>query len=82
MKLLCPAGIISCMDFNPDRGGMMAVGAYSGTAALYDSRTRETLFLLQGQAGGLTQVCNTEIMKTVVIINAEIIRIIIMTVLN
>lgn len=50
------AGIVSCLDFNPDRSGMMAAGSYSGQAAMYDSRTGELLYLLQGQKGGITQV--------------------------
>lgn len=55
------AGIISCMDFNPDRSNLMAAGSYSGEAALYDSSSQELLFLLQGQKGGLTEVCCTVI---------------------
>lgn len=53
---IMPAGIVSCMAFNPDRKGQMAAGSYSGQAALYDSDSNDLLFLLQGQKGGLTQV--------------------------
>jgi hypothetical protein len=50
-------GIISCMAPNPDRSGMLAVGSYSGGAALLDARTRELLCLLEGgHTGGLTHV--------------------------
>jgi len=35
----------------------MAAGTYSGQAGLYDSTTNELQYLLQGQKGGLTQVC-------------------------
>ena len=44
------------MTFNPDGSGLLAAGSYSGTAGLYDSRTNELLYVLQGQKGGLTQV--------------------------
>ena len=40
----------------PDGSGLLAAGAYSGTAALYDQHTMELLALLQGHTGGLTQV--------------------------
>jgi telomerase Cajal body protein 1 len=49
-------GIISCLAFNPDGAGGFAAGSYSGTAALYDARTRETVCLLEGHVGGLTHL--------------------------
>lgn len=57
-------GIVSCMAFNPDRTGVMAAGSYSGQAALYDSRTRELLFLLEGQRRGLTKVTHAYLRVT------------------
>ena len=51
------AGIISCLALNPDRTGMLAAGAYSGVAALYDAAARGALIaLLEGHTGGVTQV--------------------------
>jgi len=47
-------GIISSISFAPDNSGLMAVGSYSGVAALYDSRTQEQLFILEGHRGGIT----------------------------
>ncbi|KAK9861596.1 hypothetical protein WJX84_007684 [Apatococcus fuscideae] len=48
-------GLISCIAFSPD-GGLMAAGAYSGVAALYDPRSLEMLLALSGHTGGITQV--------------------------
>ena len=56
-RLCCRAGIISSLAFNPDRSGLMAAGSYSGQAGLFDDRTSELLSVLQGQRGGITQVC-------------------------
>ncbi len=50
------AGIISCIAFSP-AGDLMAAGAYSGIAAVYDPRSLEMLLSLSGHAGGITQVC-------------------------
>ena len=50
-------GIISCMAFACDESSsLMGVGSYSGVAALYDARTMEQLFVLEGHAGGVTHV--------------------------
>lgn len=35
---------------------MLAAGAYSGDAGIFDERTGELLYVLQGQKGGITQV--------------------------
>ena len=35
--------------------GLLAAGAYSGTAALYDTRTMGATCVLSGHAGGITQ---------------------------
>ena len=43
------------MAFSPN-GDLLAAGSYSGAIALYDARTWEQVFLLQGHKGGLTQV--------------------------
>ncbi len=51
------AGIVSCLACNPDRSGMLAAGAYSGDAGIFDERTGELQYVLQGQKGGITQVC-------------------------
>jgi hypothetical protein len=51
------AGIISCLAYNPDLSGMLAAGAYSGVAALYDAGTLAPLALLPGgHSAGITQV--------------------------
>ncbi|GAX77396.1 hypothetical protein CEUSTIGMA_g4842.t1 [Chlamydomonas eustigma] len=49
-------GMISCMAFSPGSGEMLAAGSYSGSIALYDTRTWEMLYVLSGHKGGLTQV--------------------------
>lgn len=49
------AGIISCLAPNPDRSGLLAAGAYSGVAALYDALSRSLVCLLEGHTGGVTQ---------------------------
>lgn len=50
------AGIISCLAYNPDLSGMLAAGAYSGTAALYDASTLAPIALLPGgHSAGITQ---------------------------
>ena len=51
------AGIISCLTYNPDLSGMLAAGAYSGVAALYDAGTlAPTALLPGGHSAGITQV--------------------------
>jgi hypothetical protein len=50
------AGIISCLAYNPDLSGMLAAGAYSGVAALYDAGTLAPIALLPGgHSAGITQ---------------------------
>jgi hypothetical protein len=51
-----PAGIISCLTFNPLEPDLLAAGSYSRCIGLFDERTREQLMWLQGHAGGVTQV--------------------------
>ena len=51
-----PAGLVSCLAFTPEHGGLAAAGAYSGCAALFDEGTQEMLFVLSGHKGGITQV--------------------------
>ena len=43
------------MDFSPN-GDILAAGSYMGGIGLFDTRTWEQLFLLQGHKGGITQV--------------------------
>ncbi|KAL3696347.1 hypothetical protein R1sor_010423 [Riccia sorocarpa] len=49
-------GIISCLAVRSDDGGLLAAGSFNRTAALYDGKSLEQLFVLHGQQGGLTQV--------------------------
>eukprot|EP00281_Chroomonas_sp_CCMP1168_P002055 CAMPEP_0206266098 /NCGR_PEP_ID=MMETSP0047_2-20121206/30379_1 /ASSEMBLY_ACC=CAM_ASM_000192 /TAXON_ID=195065 /ORGANISM="Chroomonas mesostigmatica_cf, Strain CCMP1168" /LENGTH=446 /DNA_ID=CAMNT_0053694101 /DNA_START=120 /DNA_END=1460 /DNA_ORIENTATION=+ len=49
-------GIVSCMEFNPDKSGLVAAGSYSRNVALYDARSGKLLYNMQGQRGGVTQV--------------------------
>lgn len=49
-------GIISCIACAQDASGLMAAGAYSGIAALYDYRTHEQLAVLEGHTGGITHL--------------------------
>ena len=51
----CRAGIISCLAYSPMADGLLAAGAYSGTAALYDTRTLGATCILSGHSGGITQ---------------------------
>lgn len=50
--------MISCLTYSP-LGDMVAAGSYSSSIAIYDPRTWEMLFLLQGHKGGLTQLMFT-----------------------
>lgn len=53
----CPAGIISCLAFNPDNSGIIAAGAYSGVAALYDAHTLAPAAVMSGgHTAGITKV--------------------------
>mmetsp|Transcript_4588 Transcript_4588/g.13196 ORF Transcript_4588/g.13196 Transcript_4588/m.13196 type:complete len:424 (-) Transcript_4588:321-1592(-) len=50
-------GIISCLAFNPDNSGIIAAGAYSGVAALYDAHTLAPATVMAGgHSAGITQV--------------------------
>lgn len=50
------AGIISAMAFSPFHSGMLALGSYNRTAAIYREDNMELLYLLHGQEGGITHV--------------------------
>lgn len=50
-----PTGIISSISFSP-HNGMLAVGSYSQTTAVYAESNMEPLYVLHGQLGGVTQV--------------------------
>ncbi|PWZ54149.1 hypothetical protein Zm00014a_039302 [Zea mays] len=50
-----PTGIISSISFSP-QNGMLAVGSYSQTTAVYAENNMEPLYVLHGQLGGVTQV--------------------------
>ena len=49
------SGIISSISFSP-HNGMLAVGSYSQTTAVYAESNMEPLYVLHGQLGGVTQV--------------------------
>lgn len=49
-------GIISCMEFNPDRSGMLAAGSFARSTCIYCERSGEMICELQGQEGGVTHV--------------------------
>ncbi|XP_072972349.1 uncharacterized protein [Typha angustifolia] len=51
-----PSGIVSSISFSPTHCGMLAVGSYSQTTAVYAEANMEPLYVLHGQAGGVTQV--------------------------
>ncbi|XP_061367687.1 uncharacterized protein LOC133310727 [Gastrolobium bilobum] len=48
-------GILSAMAFSPSNG-MLAVGSYSQTTAIYKEDNMELLYVLHGQEGGITHV--------------------------
>ncbi|KAL6843535.1 hypothetical protein ACP4OV_026597 [Aristida adscensionis] len=50
-----PTGIVSSISFSP-HNGMLAVGSYSQTTAVYAESNMEPLYVLHGQLGGVTQV--------------------------
>ncbi len=56
LQAAIPAGIISCLAYSPMADGLLAAGAYSGTAAMYDTRTMGATCILAGHSGGITQV--------------------------
>ncbi|KAH7516000.1 hypothetical protein FEM48_Zijuj10G0088100 [Ziziphus jujuba var. spinosa] len=49
-------GIISAMAFSPSHTGMLAMGSYSRTTAIYQEDNMELLYVLHGQEGGVTHV--------------------------
>ncbi|CAL5213439.1 unnamed protein product [Lathyrus oleraceus] len=49
-------GIISALAFSPSHTGMLALGSYSQTTALYTEDNMELLYVLHGQEGGVTHV--------------------------
>lgn len=49
-------GIISAMAFSPSHTGMVAMGSYSQTTAIYREDNMELLYVLHGQEGGVTHV--------------------------
>lgn len=51
------AGIISALAFSPSHTGMLAMGSYSQTTAIYREDNMELLYVLHGQEGGVTHVC-------------------------
>lgn len=50
------AGIISAMAFSPFPSGMLALGSYNQTTAIYREDNMELLYFLHGQEGGITHV--------------------------
>ncbi|CAI8618137.1 unnamed protein product [Vicia faba] len=49
-------GIISALAFSPSHTGMLALGSYSQTTAIYTEDNMELLYVLHGQEGGITHV--------------------------
>ncbi|KAL2343960.1 hypothetical protein Fmac_005245 [Flemingia macrophylla] len=49
-------GIISAMAFSPFHSGMLALGSYNQTTAIYSEDNMELLYVLHGQEGGITHV--------------------------
>lgn len=49
-------GIISALAFSPSHTGMLALGSYSQTTAIYTEDNMELLYVLHGQEGGVTHV--------------------------
>ncbi|XP_004504976.1 uncharacterized protein [Cicer arietinum] len=49
-------GIISALAFSPSHTGMLAMGSYSQTTAIYREDNMELLYVLHGQEGGVTHV--------------------------
>lgn len=52
----CPSGIVSSIAFSPTDNGLLAIGSYSQTTAVYAEDNMELLYVLHGQLGGVTQV--------------------------
>ncbi|XP_028788731.1 telomerase Cajal body protein 1 [Neltuma alba] len=49
-------GIISAMAFSPSHMGMLAMGSYNQSTAIYREDNMELLYVLHGQEGGITHV--------------------------
>ncbi|KAI9120551.1 hypothetical protein K1719_007584 [Acacia pycnantha] len=49
-------GIISAIAFSPSHTGMLAMGSYNQSTAIYREDNMELLYLLHGQEGGITHV--------------------------
>lgn len=49
-------GIVSSIAFSPTYSGMLAVGSYSQSTAVFVEDNMELLYVLHGQMGGVTQV--------------------------
>jgi len=50
---------VSSIAFSPTHNGMLAIGSYSHTTAVYAEANMELLYVLHGQIGGVTQVDKT-----------------------
>lgn len=61
LSSLFPTGIVSSISFSP-QNGMLAVGSYSQTTAVYAEGNMEPLYVLHGQLGGVTQVCEATLL--------------------
>lgn len=51
-----PSGIVSSIAFSPTHSGMLAAGSYNHATTVYAEANMELLYVLHGQAGGVTQV--------------------------
>ncbi|KAJ0985739.1 hypothetical protein J5N97_004095 [Dioscorea zingiberensis] len=51
-----PSGIVSSIAVSPTHSGMLALGSYNQSTALYAEGNMELLYILHGQEGGITQV--------------------------
>ncbi|KAH7650722.1 Guanine nucleotide-binding protein [Dioscorea alata] len=50
-----PSGIVSSIAVSPSHSGMLALGSYNQSTALYAEDNMELLYVLHGQSGGITQ---------------------------
>jgi WD40 repeat protein len=53
---ICVTGIISALAFCPTHTGLLAMGSYSQTTAIYREDNMELLYVLHGHEGGVTHV--------------------------
>lgn len=56
LSFLLSTGIISALAFCPTHTGLLAMGSYSQTTAIYQEDNMELLYVLHGQEGGVTHV--------------------------